>query len=85
MGLGQGLDDELGHRAALDDGGPFPRVEVEDHLVGVGGELPAARRSPQRDVELDGAQVGRPDQRRQVLHDGVGDLALAFGGNASAS
>ena len=48
MGLGQGLDDELGHRAALDDGGSFPRIEVEDHLVGIGRKLLAPGRTPQR-------------------------------------
>ena len=66
MGLGQGLHDELGHGTALDDGGTFSGVEVEDHLVGIGRELPAPGRTPERDVELNGAQVGRPDQGRQV-------------------
>ena len=81
VGLGQGLHDELGHGAALDDGGSFSGIEVEDHLVGVGRELAAPGRTPQRHVELDGAQVGRPDQRRQVRHGGVGDFALAIGGD----
>ena len=60
--VGQSLGDEAGHLAALDDGGPLARVEVEDHVVRGPGQGSPASGVPQGHVQLQRGQVGRPHQ-----------------------
>ena len=40
---------------------------------GSAGRRPCSGKPPHRDVQLEGGQVGRPDQRRQVIDDQVAD------------
>ena len=63
----------LGHPAAVRDVRRGARVEVEDQQVG----LADVGHPPHRDVQLEAGQVGRPDQRGQVVDDQVGDGAAA--------
>ena len=63
----------LGHPAAVDDVRGLPRVEVEDQQVGAAD----VGHPPHRDVQLQAGQVGRPDERGQVVHHQVGDHGAA--------
>ncbi len=58
----------LRHPAAVHHRGRQPGVEVEDEQI----RFPAGK-PPHRDVQLEAGQVGRPDQRRQVIDDQVAD------------
>jgi len=71
--------ESLGHPAAVHHCGGQPGVEVEDEQV----RFPAGK-PPHRDVQLEAGQVGRPDQRGQVVDDQVGHCAARLTGPRAA-
>ena len=80
-GLGQrrealGLEQRpqvLRHPAAVHDVGRRARIQVEDEQVG----LAEPGHPPLRHVQFQAGQVGRPDERGQVVHDEVGHRGAA--------
>jgi hypothetical protein len=63
----------LRHPAAVHDVGGRPGIQVEHQQV----RPPDVGHPPLRDVQLEAGQVGRPDQRGQVVHHQVGHVAAA--------